>query len=213
MSTIMWKDIISPNEMEFIAENYLVEIIPNFHEEKIALISGTYGPFKPNRKIRLPLWLAVKLRKNGKCNIIPPQNLDNNSLKMILEHEKKESELFGLPNDFFEIANILFNQAEDDFDEIKVAKSYVADIMAVRQEKINKILQTITNQDLILKINQLTNTEIEQVRPLLDKIFTQRLNILNSVDVNPTAYPLFNGFIEIADENNNVNDNFNEGFN
>ena len=35
MSNHMWRDLITASESDYIAENYLIEIIPNFHAEKI----------------------------------------------------------------------------------------------------------------------------------------------------------------------------------
>ena len=59
----MWRDILTSSELEFLAESTLINITPNFRSEKLKTISGTFGPFKPNREITIPLWLAFQLKK------------------------------------------------------------------------------------------------------------------------------------------------------
>ena len=154
MSSSMWRDLINASELDYIAENYLIEIIPNFHSDKISLVSGIYGPFKPNKIIKIPLWLAVKYRNNNQCKIIIPSIYENSYLNGVLESEKEnKNSLFDLPPNFFEISNILFNNAEDDFDDIKKTRCFVADIKTLRQNKINNMLKNIKNEDLYLKLN------------------------------------------------------------
>ena len=57
----------TPAELEFACEDELIEIQPNFRGEKLQFISGTFGPFKPGKPIKVPLWLAVYLKQRKKC--------------------------------------------------------------------------------------------------------------------------------------------------
>ena len=205
MSSSMWRDTINASESDYIAENYLIEIIPSFHSEKISLVSGDYGPFKPNKIIKIPLWLAVKYRNNNQCKIIIPSIYENSYLNGVLESEKEnKNSLFDLPSNFFEISNILFNNAEDDFEDIKKTRCFVADIKTLRQNKINNMLKNIKNEDLYLKLNGLTSIELEQIRPLLKNIFPFRLQIKNNVNIDYTHYLLFN---KMNEEENNEEEN------
>ena len=214
----MWRDLINPSELDYISENYLIEIIPNFHSEKISLVSGDYGPFKPNKIIKIPLWLAVKYRNNNQCKIIIPSIYENSYLNGVLESEKEnKNSLFDLPPNFFEISNILFNNAEDDFEDIKKTRCFVADIKTLRQNKINNMLKNIKNEDLYLKLNGLTSIELEQIRPLLKNIFPFRLQIKNNINIDYTHYLLFNKMTEEENneennegENNNINNDRDE---
>ena len=204
----MWRDLINASESDYISENYLIEIMPNFHAEKIRLVSGEYGPFKPNKLIKLPLWLAVKYRNNNQCKIIIPTTYENSYLNGVLESEKENKvSLFDLPPNFFEISNILFNNAEDDFDDIKKTRCFVADIKTIRQNKINNMLKNIKNEDLYLKLNGLTSMELEQIRPLLKSIFPLRLQILGNVNIDYTHYLLFNKISENENEEKNNENN------
>ncbi len=215
MSSNMWRDLINPSELDYISENYLIEIIPNFHSGKIYLVSGEYGPFKPNKIIKIPLWLAVKYRNNNQCKIIIPSTYENSYLNGVLESEKEnKTSLFDLPPNFFEISNILFNNAEDDFEDIKKTRCFVADIKTVRQNKINNMLKNIKNDDLYLKLNGLTSMELEQIRPLIKSIFPIRLQIIGDINIDYTHKLLFNSVNkneqksnENKDDDDNENDN------
>jgi len=96
---------LSPAEIEFMAEDEIVTIVPNFQMEHLHFISvragarrvwtiadprltvrpsichastsaqGSYGPFRPQRPATVPLWLAVTLKKRAKCKIQPPEFL------------------------------------------------------------------------------------------------------------------------------------------
>ncbi|CAI5516215.1 unnamed protein product, partial [Closterium sp. Naga37s-1] len=60
------------SEIEFIAENELVSIVPNFRADALHLHAGDIGPFRPQIALQVPLWLAIALKKRAKCSIQPP---------------------------------------------------------------------------------------------------------------------------------------------
>jgi hypothetical protein len=47
-----------------------------------------YGPFRPQIPVGVPLWLAMILKKQGKCNVIPPRWLDVTTLNCVIELER-----------------------------------------------------------------------------------------------------------------------------
>lgn len=53
-------------ELEFIAEDQLVEIVPKFKHGPLHLIQGDFGPFVPQARTTVPLWLAITLKKRQK---------------------------------------------------------------------------------------------------------------------------------------------------
>lgn len=104
----MWRETNTLSELEFLAETIQIEIVPNFKKEEIKLMCGTYGPFKPNKPVKVPLWLAIQFKKNKKCKIVPPIWLEIEFLSNKVEYEKKSEALQDLPYYFFEICQILF---------------------------------------------------------------------------------------------------------
>lgn len=188
----MWRESFTNPELEFLAEQTLIEVFPNFKKEPIELSSGTYGPFKPNKKTVVPLWFAIQLKKNKKCKIVVPSFLEQNFLQDTLETEKNEkSSLFPLPDYFFEVAQILFSEAGDDFLDLKETRGTVEDIAAIRNEKINKTLEEIKTDELHFKVENYNQREIEQIRPFLTGIFNKRISILEHKPVSALKDLLF----------------------
>lgn len=59
---------------EFMCEEELIEIIPNFKFPKqLNLISGDFGPFIPQVPTKVPIWLALNLHEQHKCTIMLPK--------------------------------------------------------------------------------------------------------------------------------------------
>lgn len=184
----MWRDSFSVQELEFIAENSSIEIIPNFKREKITLISGQYGDFKPNKPVLVSLWLAIQYKKNKKCRIIPPIWMDLKLLKEKFELEKKnEAILQELPYYFYEICQILFNKADDDISDLKLIKSVVEDLNAIRGAKINKTLENLLPDEtsIYMSLNNICARELELIKPFLCESFKYKLDIKNASLIMP----------------------------
>lgn len=80
---------MDPYEIEFIGENRVVSIIPNFTYDKIYLICGEFGPFRAGLPMNVPLWLGVMLKQKQKCRMVPPDWMDIEVLENIKEEEKR----------------------------------------------------------------------------------------------------------------------------
>lgn len=80
---------MEPNEVEFMGEKELVEIVPNFNFDTIHLISGSIGPFKAGLPTKVPIWLAVSLKQQMKCRVIQQDWMEPNNLQEIVEQEKQ----------------------------------------------------------------------------------------------------------------------------
>ncbi len=200
----MWRDSFSVQELEFIAENNPIEIIPFFKNEKLNLISGQFGEFKPNKPLHVPLWVAIQYKRNKKCRIIPPIWMDSQLLKEKFELEKtNESILQELPYYFYEICQILFNKAEDDVSDLKLIKSGVEDLSAIRNAKINKLLenQLIDDSSIYLSLNNICARELELVKPFLCETFKNKLEIKNANKILPNVSQTQNTFLDNLSQN------------
>jgi len=98
------QDTISREELNFFATEELVTIKPNFYFGMMNFVGGTYGPFRPNKLIDVPLWVAIDLRKRGKCYFEIPAIYTPESLAQLLrmEDEYKEN-VSPLAQDFFQL--------------------------------------------------------------------------------------------------------------
>jgi GINS complex subunit 2 len=126
-------------EVEFIAEDIDVEITPNFtspaqREVKVLLFKnvGTcctlnfqcpyfftpvptqISSFEAQSCERVPLWLALSLKKRSKCTITIPNWLKTEKLDSILKTEQREEELQKIDFHYVEVALSLCKHARED---------------------------------------------------------------------------------------------------
>lgn len=158
----------SPAEMEFLAEDETLEIVPNMRMEPINLISGDYGPFRPQIATHVPVWLAVALKKRGKCTIRAPVWMTIERLTQVLEAERESPREFQpLPFHYVEISKLLFDHAREDIPDMYMVKSLIEDIRDVRFHKVELGLETISGRTHAVKLKNLSAMEVNIVRPFL----------------------------------------------
>ncbi|XP_021910443.1 DNA replication complex GINS protein PSF2 isoform X2 [Carica papaya] len=159
--------LFSAQEVEFMAEDELIEIVPNMRMDPLNFICGDFGPFFPQIPTQVPLWLAVALKKRGKCAIRPPQWMSIENLTNILEGERESQVTFqALPFHYVEISRLLFDHARDDIPDIYMVRSLVEDIRDVRLHKIETNLETFSGTSAV-KVANLSAMEVNIVRPFV----------------------------------------------
>ncbi|KAJ6986497.1 DNA replication complex GINS protein PSF2-like isoform X1 [Populus alba x Populus x berolinensis] len=158
--------LFSPGEIEFMAGDELVEIVPNLRMDSLYFIRGDYGPFHPQLAAQVPLWLAVALKKRGKCTIRPPQwmSIDGRllspiflivffvifpppgleNLAQVLELERDSHAFQPLPFHYLEISRLLFDHAREDIPDMYMVRSLTEDIRDVRFHKVETNLEKFT---------------------------------------------------------------------
>ncbi|XP_078428764.1 PSF2 isoform X2 [Wolffia australiana] len=149
--------VFSAPEVEFLAEDEMVEIVPNVRMGALHMICGDFGPFLPQIPVRVPLWLAVAMKKRGKCAIRPPAWLSIDNLTQVLEAERESPREFqALPFHYVEISRLLFDHARDDIPDIYMVRSLIEDIKDVRFHKVETGLETISGRTHAVKLNMIT---------------------------------------------------------
>jgi len=113
-------------EVEFIAEDIDVEITPNFtspaQREVKVLLFKNISSFEAQSCERVPLWLALSLKKRSKCTITIPNWLKTEKLDSILKTEQREEEL-QVRRSRIESRNTLIPKQKIDFHYVEVALS------------------------------------------------------------------------------------------
>ncbi len=88
---------MEPSEIEFLAEDCSIEMVPNFNlTSVIHLISGDVGPFRAGLPVVVPLWLALNLKQQNKCRILTPEWMDVEKLEEIKEEEKNSKYVLSI---------------------------------------------------------------------------------------------------------------------
>ncbi|KAG2349115.1 Psf2-domain-containing protein [Suillus weaverae] len=172
---------VTPLELELIASEHLVEIVPLITMEKTAFISGAYGPLRPPAKCRIPLWMATNLKLKKKCHIVAPEWLSVEFLQERLTRETSRPEFSKLPFRFAEIAKVILDVASDDVQNADKIKSLLKDLREARQAKSRDGLQKLDHSELSLP--NLCSMEINEIRPF----FIQSMGILTQLVREPSA--------------------------
>ncbi|KAJ3172765.1 DNA replication protein psf2 [Geranomyces variabilis] len=161
----------APAEIEFLAENEPITVIPSQRMETLQLINGSYGPFRPPLKNLVPLWLARTLKRKHKCNIVPPEWMDVDYLKAKLEQEMSQIEFSAMPFRYMEIAHILLGCASDDIPQAETARTLLKDLREARQSKVRSGLKDLDPH--YLQIDNLGVMEINEIRPFFSRAFNE----------------------------------------
>lgn len=160
---------MDPSEIEFLAENEQITIIPNFTQGKLHLICGDCGPFTPSMPIQVPLWFAINLRQRQKCRIIPPDWMSVENLTDIKQEESDSAIFTPMPNPHYkEIAHLLFSVAVSEIPNAEEIQTLIKDIWDIRMSKLRSSVDAfIKSGESHAQVDNLTVFEINFVRPLL----------------------------------------------
>ncbi|KAI5670678.1 hypothetical protein M9H77_11042 [Catharanthus roseus] len=160
----------SAAELEFVAEDEMIEIVPNMRMDPLDLICGKFGPFMPQIVTQVPIWLAIALKKRGKCTIRPPEWIAVEKLTQVLEAERDSEKFQPLPFHYVEISRLLFDIASDDIPDIYMVRSLIEDIKDVRFHKIGAGLEIISKErTYALRLKNLSAMEANIVRPFVTR--------------------------------------------
>lgn len=135
------------------------------------------------RRIEVPLWIALILKAQDKCNIVPPTWLSLSFLKEKYEEEKRFTDLFSdLPWNWLEISNIILTKAPDDLnDSHSHIRSLIQDLREMRQSKARRGLRELNESNI--QLNGLSLMEINELRPFVLSVMGKLLQLHESVRV------------------------------
>jgi|Transcript_6327 GINS complex subunit 2 len=154
-------------EVEFIAEDIMVEVTPNFasptQREVKVLLFKNISSFEAQSRKHIPLWLALSLKKRSKCSIAIPDWLKTENLDAILKAEQREKELQKIHFHYIEVAHSLCKYARDDISDWSQVYDLVESIRCVRKNKIFKIFMRLKS---IEEMENISASEISSTKPL-----------------------------------------------
>lgn len=166
-------------EHEFLAEEELIVIIPSEDHPLFRFISGTFGPFSSGMPCTVPMWLALTLRKKGKCTIKIPDWMTVTALaERSIKHERAERTLGPLPFYYMEIAQLLLNNAREDIESPDQVGALLQDLESIRMDRIRMGITSVSDE--IQGGKAVVSANLQNVGSL--EIFTIKRFFLNAMD-------------------------------
>jgi len=188
---------MDPAEVEFLAENETVKIVPNFTQDKIYLISGDIGPFSAGLPVSVPTWLAVNLKQRQKCRIVPPDWMDLETLKDKKQEEADSRFFTEMPSPYYmEITQLILQHATDDVPRADDVRTIIKDIWDLRIAKLRSSIDVFVKSEAThAKLNYLTVLEINTVRQFLTKALDHMHTLRSNVSGGATQASQTSSFI------------------
>ena len=211
MSGLILKSI-SAAEMEFIAEDVLITITSNVDHPVFHFISGDYGPLVAGLPSELPLWLAITLRRKGKCTIQIPDWMSVESLERYVSHERTEANFEDLPFHYIEISQLLLIHAKEDILMRDKVSALLQDLENIRMDRARMGLLDIADRvrsgEAVLSVG-LKNLSCAEIQTL-KSVFVKSLSIFKQLTDSSENNQAYSGNTTGATSryNNNTNDSF-----
>ncbi|KAF9409146.1 DNA replication protein psf2 [Podila epigama] len=165
------KNGLSPREIEFLAENEMIQIAPSIDtRQDLELLAGTVKTLKPLQLSTVPLWLALTLKKKQKCAIVAPEWMSIEKLQAALKKEEDEPDRFSqLPYHYIETAQMLLENACDDIPMADAVRTLIKNLRESRQSKAR--LGVVALGQNYLQMDNIGLMEINEIRPFFTKAF------------------------------------------
>lgn len=160
---------VSPDELEFFAEEELVQIVPNCSVpgDYIDGVLDRYGPFRPQQLVEVPVWLALQLHKRNKARILLPEWLSSKQLSEAIEQERGSPDAFSQqPYYWMEVACLLLENAKSCFasdEEYTEVRTKLETLINVRRHKMEEGLRQIGSTATV-RVNGLGAFELNLIR-------------------------------------------------
>ncbi|KAL6940191.1 hypothetical protein ACO0QE_004086 [Hanseniaspora vineae] len=216
-----------PEEIQFLVENELVKILPrittrrkkqqhgrnsqqvhgssSLNWELISADSHNVNNMIAMRPTELPLWMALFLKEQKKCNMIPPTWLTASKLEKFLEFEIANPMKFSaLPWHWLVVSKIYFSKCSDDLtDPVHVLRSKCQDLREIRAAKVHKGLEAMNESHL--QLDNLSLLEINESRPFIIGVMNKMKDIHKATASSSSYNPENNG--DDNDDTSNIYSN------
>lgn len=200
------KRTFTSSEMMFVAENDLIEVISKVRtNEKLLLITTDLPKLRLMASYKIPIWLAVILRKQNKITVTPPNWLtEKYFIKKYNEELENPSNFAKMPDKWLEISKIflshfsqdlLLNTSSSSADSgLSLSAAITAnepllkaiqDLRELRLIKLRKGLSSLN--ELNLSFNDFSLMEINEFRPFICNVMSTLNRLDSTIAEEPTA--------------------------
>lgn len=153
---------------DFLAEDEMIEIVPTFrYDEKLTLINGDFGPFKPAIPTSVPIWMALNLFRQQKCKINLPQWILD--LDKLSEEQAASGGLIKMPSSRWrEIIKLLeSHQVPMPHNHLEIVERRTA----IMKQSVRTLLDNVVTLDddriAQVKIKNITKFELATLKKML----------------------------------------------
>ena len=161
-------------QCQFLAQHELVTIVPQFTLDVVALLSGSFGPFRVHYPSPVPIWLALFLRNSKACTVRPPAWLSVENMSAVLEYEKSNDTFAALPHYYMEVASMLLEHCSEDFAGISdVLGRLLGEVSMCRWQKVLVGLDVFRSAGVVnsgMRVTNLTCSELRRLRPVMLRV-------------------------------------------
>ncbi|KAJ1590819.1 hypothetical protein NDA11_003009 [Ustilago hordei] len=147
-----------------------VTIVPLTSVDRVRLLSGIYGPFRPPTPAVVPLWVALHLKKRKKAVVVPPTWLTLDSLTETLKQETTQPGFSDLPHYWIGVSQTLLANAADDVPNSNRVRALLKDIREARQSKILSGVPMINS--VHLQMHNISAHEVAELRGFFSTAFS-----------------------------------------
>lgn len=158
---------MDPEEIAFVAQNELVTILPRVSTPAILLVGPSLPALTAMRRVEVPLWLALILRGQDKCQIVVPEWLTLALLQSKYTEELENPLRFSLlPWHWLETSKAILAEASEDLvDAPHAVRLVLQDLREVRWAKSRRGLRELN--EVYLQLDGLSWMEINEMRGLV----------------------------------------------
>lgn len=147
-----------------------VTIVPLTSVDRVRLLSGIYGPFRPPTPAVVPLWVALHLKKRKKALVVPPTWLTVDALTETLKRETTQPGFSALPHHWIGVSQTLLANASDDVPNSNRVRALLKDIREARQSKILSGVPMINS--VHLQMHNISAHEVAELRGFFATAFS-----------------------------------------
>ena len=178
----------SAEEVAFFAGDQQITIQARAPIPGLSLLDGDIEEISALRQAEVPLWLALFLKRRGKCRIVAPDWLAPEQLEETLAEERRNHERFApLPYHYLEVAFELLSVAEDDLQEANRIRVALVDIEDTRRAKLARGLKTIDHNTDVITLPDISAMELSRIRGVATGALTRSASSTRARTARPTA--------------------------
>ena len=162
-----------------------VTIVPLTSVDRVRLLSGIYGPFRPPQPAVVPLWVALHLKKRRKAVVVPPTWLTVDALTETLKLETTQPGFADLPHYWIGVSQTLLANAADDVPNSNRVRALLKDIREARQSKILSGVPMLNS--VHLQMHNISAHEVAELRGFFSTAFSHLKSLRPPSEVEAEA--------------------------